>query len=150
VSGSSAAGAGVSHQASRLAGVDGILDWYLLGVATGLGVAAGVAVVWLVSRSPTRPLAAVVLAVASAAVVVIALLAVGWALVGAGAGLAVAAASVRRLAAAALPAAALAAAVLAAVPLAGFAEALLAPVLGARLGRRADSRYAGLRVLARD
>jgi hypothetical protein len=130
--------------------VDGVLDWYLLGVATGLGVAAGVAAVWLAVRGPLRPLAAVVLAGAIALVVVIALVAVGWAFAGGGAGLVVAAASFRRLAAAALPAAALAAAALAAVPLVGFAEALLAPVLGARLGRRAETRYAGLRVLAKD
>jgi hypothetical protein len=130
--------------------VDGVLDWYLLGVATGLGVAAGVAVVWLAARGPLRPLAALVLAGGIAAVVVIAVLAVGWAFVGGGAGLAIAAASVRRLAVAALPAAALAAAALAAIPLVGFAEAVLAPVLGARLGRRAETRYAGLRVLAKD
>jgi hypothetical protein len=130
--------------------MDGVFDWYLLGVATGLGVAAGVALVWLASRAPARPLAVVVLGAAVAAVAVIALLAVGWAAVGGGAGLAVAAASVRRLAAAALPAAALSAAALAVIPVAGFVEALLAPLLGARLGRRAASRYAGLRVLARD
>jgi hypothetical protein len=130
--------------------VDGVLDWYLLGVATGLGVAAGVAVVWLANRASLRPLAGLLLAAAVAAVVVIGVVAVGWAFVGGGAGLVLGAASVRRLAAAALPAAALAAAALAAVPLAGFAEALLAPVLGARLGRRADTRHAGLRVLAKD
>ncbi len=130
--------------------MDGVLDWYLLGVATGLGVAAGVATVWLTGQAPLRPLAAVLLAVAVAAVTVIAVLAVGWALVGAGAGLAVAAVSVRRLAAAALPAAGLAAAALAAIPLVGFLEALLAPVLATRLSRRADERYAGLRVLAKD
>ena len=130
--------------------MDGVLDWYLLGVATGLGVAAGVAVVWLAGRGPLRLLAAVLLAGAIAAVVAIGVLAIGWAFVGGGAGLAIAAASVRRLAAAALPAAALAAAALAAIPLVGYAEALLAPVLGARLGRRAETRYAGLRVLAKD
>ena len=130
--------------------MDGVLDWYLLGVATGLGVAAGVAVVWLANRASLRPLAGLLLAAAVAAVVVIGVVAVGWAFVGGGAGLVLGAASVRRLAAAALPAAALAAAALAAVPLAGFAEAILAPVLGARLGRRADTRHAGLRVLAKD
>ena len=130
--------------------MDGVLDWYLLGVATGLGVAAGVAVVWLANRASLRPLAGLLLAAAVAAVVVIGVVAVGWAFVGGGAGLVLGAVSVRRLAAAALPAAALAAAALAAVPLAGFAEALLAPVLGARLGRRADTRHAGLRVLAKD
>lgn len=131
--------------------MDGILDWYLLGVATGLGVTAGVAAAWLASRTaPVRPFAAIVLALAVAAAVVIGLLAVLWALAGAAAGLVLAAVSVRRLARQALPAAALGAAALAVVPLVGFAEALLAPALGARLGRRADSRYAGLRVLAKD
>jgi hypothetical protein len=130
--------------------VDGVLDWYLLGVATGLGVSAGIAATWLATRAPLRPVGAVVLAAAVGLVAVIAVLAVGWALAGAGAGLAIAGVSVRRLAAAALPAAALAAAVLAAIPLVGFAEAVLAPVLAARLGRRAETRYAGLRVLARD
>ncbi len=136
---------------ARLASVDGVLDWYLLGVATGLGVAAGVATVWLLSRgAQLRPLAAVILAVAVGGVVAIGILAAGWAFLAGGVGLAVAAASVRRLAAAAFPAAALGAVVLAAIPLVGFAEALLVPVLGSRLGRRAEQRYAGLRVLARD
>lgn len=130
--------------------MDGVLDWYLLGVATGLGVSAGIAAIWLATRAPLRPVGAVVLAAAVGLVAVIAVLAVGWALAGAGAGLAIAGVSMRRLAAAALPAAALAAAVLAAIPLVGFAEAVLAPVLAARLGRRAETRYAGLRVLARD
>jgi hypothetical protein len=130
--------------------VDGVLDWYLLGVATGLGVSAGIASVWLAGRAALRPLAVLVLTGAVALVVAIAVLAVGWALVGGGVGLAVAAASMRRLAATALPAAALAAAAFAAVPLAGYVEAVLAPVVGARLGRRADTRYAGLRVLAKD
>jgi hypothetical protein len=130
--------------------VDGLLDWYLFGVATGLGVAAGIAVVWVTRGAPLRPLAVVLAAAAATAVVAIGVLAVGWALVGGGAGLALAAASARRLGVAALPAAGIVAAVLAAIPLVGFLEALLAPVLGARLGRRADTRHAGLRVLARD
>jgi hypothetical protein len=130
--------------------MDGVLDLYLLGVATGLGVAAGVAAVWLASRGSLRALAALVGLGAIAGAVLIAVLAVGWALVGAGAGVGLGAFSVRRLAAAALPAAALGAAALAIVPLAGFAEALLAPFVGARLGRRAETRYAGLRVLAKD
>jgi predicted TIM-barrel enzyme len=130
--------------------VDGLLDWYLFGVAAGLGVAAGIAVVWVARRAPLRPLALVLAAAAAVAVVAIGVLAVGWALVGGGVGLALSAASARRLAPAALPAAGLVAAALAAIPLVGFLEALLAPVLGARLGRRADTRHAGLRVLARD
>ena len=82
--------------------------------------------------------------------VLIALLAVSWAGVALAGGAAVAVASVRKLAAAALPAAALGAALVALVPLAGYLEAVAAPFVGRRLGRRADSRYAGLRVLAKD
>lgn len=130
--------------------MDGALDWYLLGVATGLGVAAGVAVAWLARRGPLPALGGALLAGAVAAVVAIAILAVGWAIVGGAAGLGLALAGVRRLAAQALPAAALAAAALAIVPVLGFAEAVLAPVLGARLGRRAETRHAGLRILAKD
>ena len=80
----------------------------------------------------------------------IALLAVVWAAVALAGGAAIAAASVRKLAAEALPAAALGAALVALVPLLGYVEAVAAPFLGRRLGRRAGSRYAGLRVLAKE
>jgi hypothetical protein len=49
-----------------------------------------------------------------------------------------------------LPAAVLGAAALAVVPALGYVEAVAAPLLGQRLSRRADSRYAGLRILAKD
>jgi hypothetical protein len=39
---------------------------------------------------------------------------------------------------------------LAFVPVLGYALAIAAPLAGIRLGRRAGSRYAGLRVLAKD
>ena len=68
---------------ATLAWMDGVLDWYLLGVAAGLGVATGIAVVAL-------------------------------------------------------------------VPLVGYLEAVAAPFLGRRLERRAGSRHAGLRVLAKE
>ncbi|MGH3005973.1 MAG: hypothetical protein ACRDOS_08775, partial [Gaiellaceae bacterium] len=58
--------------------------------------------------------------------------------------------ALRRLSLDALPAAVLGSLLLAAVPAAGYLAAVVAPVAGARLGRRAASRYAGLRVLARD
>jgi hypothetical protein len=73
-----------------------------------------------------------------------------WAAVALAGGAAVAAASVRKLAAEAFPAAALVAALVALVPLVGYLEAIAAPFLGQRLGRRAGSRHAGLRVLAKD
>jgi hypothetical protein len=59
-------------------------------------------------------------------------------------------AALRRLSPAALPAAALGALVLAAIPALGYIAAVATPVAGARLGRRAEARYAGLRVLAKD
>jgi hypothetical protein len=130
--------------------VDGVLDWYLLGVATGLGVAGVLAIGWLVTRAPAWLLGGILLVGATAGVVVIALVVVGWALVGAAGGILLTLPAVRRLVPQALPAATLTATALALLPLLGFAEALLAPVAGARLGRRADSRYAGLRVLAKD
>ena len=127
--------------------MDGLLDWYLLGVALGLGVAAGLAGV---RREGNRPFAAAVVAVAAAGAGVIAALATGWAVVAALAGVALGVFSFRRLSAAAVPAAALALGLLALVPAVGYLEALFAPVLGARLQRRAGERFAGLRVLAKD
>jgi hypothetical protein len=44
----------------------------------------------------------------------------------------------------------LATGLLAFVPAVGYALAALAPLAGARLGRRAGTRYAGLRILAKD
>jgi hypothetical protein len=58
--------------------------------------------------------------------------------------------SFRKLSEAAAPAAALFSLALAYVPLFGYLETLIAPLAGRRLARRADSRYAGLRVLAKD
>jgi hypothetical protein len=130
--------------------MDGVLDWYLLGVAAGLGVAVGIAAVWLARGALLRPVAAAALLAFLSAGVVIALLAVVWAAVALVGGAAIAAASVRKLAAEALPAAALGAALVALVPLLGYVEAVAAPFLGRRLDRRAGSRYAGLRVLAKD
>jgi hypothetical protein len=40
--------------------------------------------------------------------------------------------------------------VLAFVPILGYVEAVTAPVVGERLRRRAATKYAGLRVLAKD
>jgi glycerol-3-phosphate acyltransferase PlsY len=56
----------------------------------------------------------------------------------------------RRLSPEAIPAAVLAAAVLAAIPLLGYLAVVAVPVAGARLSRRAGSRHAGLRILAKD
>ena len=58
--------------------------------------------------------------------------------------------SLRRLSAEAIPAAVLGAVVLAAIPLLGYLAVVVAPVAGTRLSRRAESRHAGLRILAKD
>jgi hypothetical protein len=127
--------------------VDGILDWYLLGVVLGLAVTAGAAASGAQGR-----LAYGILALAAAAgAVVVDLLALPWWTLLALAVAALAAwLALRRLSADALPAVLLACIVLAALPALGYVAAVAVPVAGARLGRRAGSRYAGLRVLAKD
>lgn len=124
-----------------------LLDWYLLGVALGLGVAVGAP-----GNRGDVPRALVVALVAAVAVGagVIAALVIPWAALAALVGAGIGVFSFRRLSAAAVPAAALVLAGLALVPFAGYLEAALAPVLGRRLVRRAGARYAGLRVLAKD
>jgi hypothetical protein len=127
--------------------LDGLLEWYLVGVALGLGVAAGVPGT---RRDVNRALAVGVVLAAAVAAGAIAALVTGWAVVAALVGVAVGVFSFRQLAQAAVPAAALALAALAIVPIVGYLLALVAPVLGRRLRRRASGRYAGLRVLAKD
>ena len=127
--------------------MSGLLDWYLLGVALGLGVAAGLP--GLRRDAPGR-IAFAVVPLAAVAAGLIAALAVPWAAIAALLGVGVGVFSFRHLARGAVPAAALALAALAFVPAVGYLEALVAPVLGERLRRRAASRYAGLRVLAKD
>jgi hypothetical protein len=126
--------------------VDGWLDWYLLGVLVGLGVADGV-----IGREARRPLLALVALAFVAAAMVISLLALEWwaILVFLGAAL-ISWFAFRRLSPAARPLAALVAVGIALIPLLGYALVVAVPLAGARLGRRADSRYAGLRVLAKD
>ena len=126
--------------------MDGWLDWYLLGFVAGLGVADGA-----LGRQALRPLFAVPALVFAAAAIAISLLALEWwALLVVLAAATVSWIAFRRLSPAARPLAALAAAGIALVPLLGYALVLLVPLAGARLGRRADTRYAGLRVLAKD
>ncbi|MBD0289929.1 MAG: hypothetical protein ICV74_01630 [Thermoleophilia bacterium] len=124
-----------------------LLDWYLLGVALGLGVAVGAA-----GNRPdvNRALVVGLVALLAVGAGVIAALVIPWAALAALAGVGIGVFSFRRLSSAAVPAAALALAGLAVVPLLGYAEAGLAPVLGRRLARRSAERYAGLRVLAKD
>lgn len=127
--------------------MDGLLDWYLLGVVVGLWVAAGVVV-----ERTRRPRAFDLIAGLAAVVVggTIALYALPWwALLVAVLAFALVAASLA-LSIEARPAAFLVAAALAFVPAVGYLEALAAPFVGKRLSRRAGQRYAGLRVLAKD
>jgi hypothetical protein len=124
-----------------------LLDWYLVGVSTGLGLAAGIAGV---PRERNRPFGMAVVVAAAVVSGVVAALVTGWAVIGALAGVAVGVFAFRRLSAAAMPAAALAAGLIALVPALGFVETILAPFVGERLRRRAGERYAGLRVLAKD
>jgi hypothetical protein len=127
--------------------VDGLFDWYWLGVALGLGVAAGIPGL---PREEGRGFAVPFVTFVAVATGVIAALAVVWVVFATLAGLAVGVFSFRHLARAAVPAASLATAAIAFVPAVGYLEALLAPVIGGRLRRRAAGRFAGLRVLARD
>jgi hypothetical protein len=127
--------------------MDGPLDWYLLGVVLGLGVLAGIGAVGAF-RKPAWLLVAVAAAVPGLLVDYFAL--PWWSFVALAAAALLAFVGLRRLSTEALPAAALGALVLAAIPLLGYLSAVATPVAGARLGRRADKRYAGLRVLAKD
>ncbi len=126
--------------------MDGIFDWYWVGVALGLGVAAGIPGP---RRESGRLFGGFVL-VAAAAAGVIAAVVTAWAAIAALAGVAIGVFSFRHLARTAVPAAALALAALAFVPVLGYLTALGAPILGERLRRRAAGRYAGLRILAKD
>ena len=130
--------------------MDGLLDWYLVGLAAGLGVTAGAALVGVLAGRGTRALVASAAVAAVAGGVAVAALATGWAAVALAAGAAVSVVSLRRLSAEGLPAALAGSVVLAVVPALGYLVVLAAPLLGQRLGRRAGSRYAGLRILAKD
>jgi hypothetical protein len=127
--------------------VDGLLDWYLLGLALGLGVAAGIPGL---PREEGRGFAVGMVTVVAVASGVIAALAVVWAVFATLVGVAVGVFSFRKLARRAVPAASLAVAGLSLVPVLGYVVAAFSPVLGERLRRRAAGRYAGLRVLAKD
>jgi hypothetical protein len=127
--------------------VEGILDWYLLGVVVGLGVTAGAAATGVRGRFAYGILA---LAAAAGAVVVDVLALPWWALLAFAAAALAGWFALRRLSADALPAALLACVVLTALPALGYLAAVAVPFAGARLGRKAGSRHAGLRVLAKD
>jgi len=130
--------------------MDGILDWYLVGLAAGLGATAGAAIVLVSAGGRTRAVAAAATVAAVAGGVVVAVLATGWAGVAIAAGLAVSAVSLRRLSVEALPAALVGSVVIAVIPALGYLAVLAVPILGQKLGRRAGTRHAGLRILAKD
>jgi hypothetical protein len=127
----------------------GLFEWYWLGVGAGLGVAAGTAAGWI-QVVGLRIFAILAFVFAALVGIFVALLVAVWGLaVWAGAAT-LAWIALRRLGGPAFPAAFLAAAVLAFVPFLGYVEAATAPIVGGRLRRRAGSKYAGLRVLAKD
>jgi hypothetical protein len=131
---------------ARLRWVDGFLDWYWLGVLLGLGVATGV-----VGAEGRRPFLAAISVALIALAVVIALVGLAWwGLAAFGGSSVVSGFALRRLSGAARLLGSLAATGLSFVPALGYALAVAAPLAGVRLGRRAGSRYAGLRVLAKD
>ena len=123
-----------------------LIDWYGLGVALGVGVSSGAA--RRMFRRQILMLAHFTLALPGIIAAYVwldwwaALAVIGGALIGI--------VSFRRLSEAAAPAASLFSLALAYVPLLGYLETLAAPVAGRRLAQRAASRYAGLRVLAKD
>jgi hypothetical protein len=133
--------------AASISAMDGALDWYVLGVVLGLGVAAGAAVVGALGAPAWTALA--VLAGVAALALVLALLPL-WTIAAFAVALVIAFVSLRRLSAEAMPAAVLGAIVLAAIPLLGYLAVVVTPLAGARLSRRADTRHAGLRILAKD
>jgi hypothetical protein len=126
--------------------VDGLLDWYGLGVALGVGLSSGVA-----RRMSRRQLLILLHFFLALPGIVLAFAWLDWwAVIPIVAGAAIGIFSFRKLSDAAAPAASLFSLALAYVPLLGYLETLVAPVAGRRLARRASSRYAGLRVLAKD
>jgi hypothetical protein len=126
--------------------VDDLIDWYGLGVALGLGVSSGAA--RRMFRRQMLMLAHFTLALPGIVAAYVWL--EWWAVLPIVAGALVGILSFRKLSEAAAPAAALFSLALAYVPLLGYVEALAAPIAGRRLAQRASSRYAGLRVLAKD
>jgi hypothetical protein len=149
----------VAQTGSRLGAVG---DWYTIGLFAGLGLALGVLLAGLLASS--RPGLAVATVVAAVAAVAggLALADLGEAVasgLGSAAGALGAAQLVRgavvrggtRAGTALLVGlGALVLAALAFVPIVGYLEAVAVPALASRLRRRAGSRYAGLRILARD
>jgi hypothetical protein len=138
--------------------------WYWIGVATGLGVGAGIVLGALVPGGRIVVTAAIAAALGVAAGIGIGLLVGGWAEATGGAiGGFLGALSSVPIVAGALRAggtrlgvlvivvlAGLVVASLAFIPGFGYAEAVLVPAFAHRVRRRGRQRYAGLRILAKD
>jgi hypothetical protein len=138
--------------------LDGVGDWYTIGILAGLGTATGVACTGALRR------AVLGLVVAATVAVAIGFAFFQWdealgGFVGAACGALGSAPLVsgtlrrggtRGGTATLLALVSLVGAALAFVPVAGYLEALAVPLLGARLRRRSPDRHAGLRTLARD
>ena len=123
-----------------------LIDWYGLGVALGIGVSSGAA-----RRMFRRQLLMLThFTLALPGIVAAYTWLDWWAVIPIVAGALIGMVSFRKLSEAAAPAASLFSLVLAYIPLLGYVETLAAPVAGRRLAQRAASRYAGLRVLAKD
>ena len=136
--------------------------WYTVGLAAGLGAAAGVLAAALVAATRAGvPGAALLGALAGGAIALafgdwpeIAAGALGGALAGAGAAPVargtLARGGTRGGTAIMLGGVAIGLAGLAFIPVVGYLEPVAVLAVGARLRRRAGERYAGLRILARD
>jgi hypothetical protein len=137
-------------------------DVYWVGVFLGLGIGIGVLLAGILGASRAAFAAAILVAAALGAGLGFALGEIEDTIAG-GIGGALGAAATQqvlsgtlrrggtRIAAAALLAlTGIVVGLLAFIPLVGYLEAVILPVLGARLRRREPARYAGLRSLARD
>src|SRR4051812_38725000 len=137
-------------------------DWYTLGVASGLAAAAALLLSGVLARAPRGVLLTALLGLGAGLAIGFGAFdteeavagALGGALGGAGAA-AIATGALRRGGtrgglAVLLAVAALVAAGIAFIPVAGYLEPLALLLLGLRTRARAGSRYAGLRILARD
>jgi hypothetical protein len=137
-------------------------EWYWIGVAVGLGAGCGVLLAGLLGVERRLVLVGMVLAAAAGVGIGLAIDDWGEAAGGGVGGLAgalgageLALGTLRRGGTRAGTAVlfligALAVGAIGFVPALGYVEAVLLPVLGVRLRRRAGERYAGLRILARD
>ena len=152
-------GAGTANGRTTLAAMG---SWYWIGVAAGIGTAAGMAIATLVPVG--RAGAGLAALLGAGAGLGLGLLVGDWIAAAAGAvGGALGALSTVPIVVAAIRgggtrlgvaawilAASVLVAALAFVPGLGYAEAVVAPLLAHRLRKRTTARYAGLRILARD